>query len=411
MSRRRRVAFVTAAVLSVAPALLLGSGASAAAGGNWWFQATGADQAQAAGWTGKGVKVAVIDSQITPSAPVFQGADLSVDSTPLCTNAGASVTTTDPNIYHGSDVTALLIGNGGGPDSVKGIAPSAEVTFYGYGIPDKSQCQYSSAGSAYAVALTAAVNGGAKIVTTSVGTSNDDARTQAAVAYALAKGVILLAATANSDDVASQAFPWSYNGVVSVNATDESQKLQLQGGAGSDADVQPDTTIVAPGVGIADALETGYTNDGSSLAAPLVAGMLADVWQKYPKATGNQLVQSLIRNATPGAGSEGYGHGVASLSKMLAVDPTQYPDVNPLMDKSSGEPSAAEVKAAGAPAKTATATASPKASASAQAAGSDSAQDTLIGVVVVVVVLVFGGIAALIIFLVRRSRRLSRSIS
>jgi len=70
------------------------------------------------------------------------------------------------------------------------------------------------------------------------------------------------------------------------------------------------------------------------LATPIVAGMLALVASKYPDATGNQLLHSLIANT----GSEEhevrhdsvYGYGIPNLTRMLAVDPTGYPDVNPL---------------------------------------------------------------------------------
>ncbi|MEO5711425.1 MAG: S8 family serine peptidase, partial [Nocardioidaceae bacterium] len=71
---------------------------------------------------------------------------------------------------------------------------------------------------------------------------------------------------------------------------------------------------------------------GTSFAAPIIAGSLALVKSKYPDATGNQLVQQLIHNTSSGkyAWDRDYGFGLVSMSKMLATDPTAWPDVNPL---------------------------------------------------------------------------------
>jgi hypothetical protein len=63
--------------------------------------------------------------------------------------------------------------------------------------------------------------------------------------------------------------------------------------------------------------------------------------QKYPEATGNQLIQSLVRNTwledhELSYDSENYlyGYGEASARHMLRVDPTQYDDVNLLITDS-----------------------------------------------------------------------------
>lgn len=69
--------------------------------------------------------------------------------------------------------------------------------------------------------------------------------------------------------------------------------------------------------------------------------------QRWPDATGNQILQSLIRN-TKGNASSGpkldpehkRGFGIVDPGKLLSVDPAQYPDVNPLLEwavKTSGE--------------------------------------------------------------------------
>ena len=91
---------------------------------------------------------------------------------------------------------------------------------------------------------------------------------------------------------------------------------------------------------------------GSSFAAPLVAGMLAMVKQKYPDATGNQLIQSAIRNTGQKDhdlafdAESGFGYGLAWPAHLLQENPSQYPDENPLLTNDYPQPSDAEIEAA-----------------------------------------------------------------
>jgi len=68
---------------------------------------------------------------------------------------------------------------------------------------------------------------------------------------------------------------------------------------------------------------------------------LALVAQKYPDATSNQLLHSLLENTDRGGRGSGhdatFGFGVVDLRAMLAVDPTVYPDVNPLLSEGTGK--------------------------------------------------------------------------
>ena len=60
--------------------------------------------------------------------------------------------------------------------------------------------------------------------------------------------------------------------------------------------------------------------------------------QKWHDATGNQIIQSLIRNTKSGKGKpvidpeRKRGFGEVDLNALLTVDPTQYKDVNPILE-------------------------------------------------------------------------------
>jgi hypothetical protein len=73
---------------------------------------------------------------------------------------------------------------------------------------------------------------------------------------------------------------------------------------------------------------------GSSGASAIVAGQLALMKQKWPQATGNQLLYSLLRSARHPDGSAVWeprrGFGTTSFETTLTTDPGGYPDVMPI---------------------------------------------------------------------------------
>ncbi|KEP72386.1 hypothetical protein HR12_45780, partial [Microbacterium sp. SUBG005] len=78
---------------------------------------------------------------------------------------------------------------------------------------------------------------------------------------------------------------------------------------------------------------------------------LALAAQKYPDATGDQLVQALLTttNATrhdPTRTEDGYGYGAAWLPTLLSVDATTFPDESPLMNKPVGAPTPEQIDTA-----------------------------------------------------------------
>lgn len=80
------------------------------------------------------------------------------------------------------------------------------------------------------------------------------------------------------------------------------------------------------------------SDGGTSTAAAVLSSYLALAMQKWPDATGNQILQSLVRNTKEGKGKPTIdperkrGFGEADLNALLTVDPTQYKDVNPILE-------------------------------------------------------------------------------
>ncbi|MFG6444368.1 S8 family serine peptidase [Microbacterium sp. P07] len=426
---RAGAAVLAFALVSVSAA----SGPSAfAASGGWWYDTYDIGAVHAQGLTGDGVEVASLGAQINADLPVFAGQNLTVADEVVCADGGAAVSTEPTrSIVHDTTVVAYINGNGTGTGEVRGIAPGAAVSFYANGPASDAGCfpaQYPDDLTTFGWGLQRAVDDGARIVTTST-TSQWSAGDAEAVANAVAKGVIVVVATPNPSTASPSGYPEGYNGVVAASAVDSAGALQVRDDGSPQA--LADTTVVAagselPAVGDWNSAtwDTSLTGTGSSFASPLVAGMLAVVAQRYPEATGNQLIQTLIHNTGvddhPLERDEtgGYGYGAAWLTHMLAVDPTQYPDVNPLMDKSSGAPSDEQVAAAAARdfalpfAETPTADATPSDSfaeygddAAAEPDVGDAAFPALLPIILIVVALIVAGGIILVVVMTNARKK------
>lgn len=172
-----------------------------------------------------------------------------------------------------------------------------------------------------------------------------------AVAYAVDKDVVLVAGTGNSGDrQGAVEHPAAFPGVVAVGAVDRNGLHWAKSSSG------PETTLVAPGADIprASAKSTaghGIAN-GTSDSTAYVSATAALIRAKYPNLSAGQVINRMIRSATPPASGEAvpndrYGHGLLSPARALepnaAVD--GGPRENPLLGRaeSQGAPTAPSV--------------------------------------------------------------------
>ena len=269
-------------------------------------------------------------------------------------------------ITHGTSVVSLIVGNGNGWDGgagIQGIAPGASVTAYMVFYQREGRLGggadicVDDAGKGVDLdkpSIRDAVSSGARIINMSyVDDIGDPSGVRDDILYALRHGVVVVSARDNSvragmyDLVGEPGMNNYFPGEVTVNAVDSAGNLQ------ESSDVMDgNVSVLSPGVGVpsyrsTDSREMDLTGGGTSTAAANLSAYLALVMQRWPDATGNQILQSLIRN-TKGNASSGpkldpehkRGFGIVDPGKLLSVDPAQYPDVNPLLEwavKTSGE--------------------------------------------------------------------------
>ncbi len=418
------------------------------AGGDWYFTRFGVQQAHDQGWTGKGVKVAVIDSVINPDLPFFKDAKLTVREPSFCYDekthkpipaAGSSYDQVQAG--HGTHVAALIVGTGAGypgQEGTRGVAPGASLLHYAVSVGqernvlggDGTLCpdpEGNPDSDVLASAMQEAIDDGAKIISISRAGASSPALV-AAIARAARQGVVVVASLSNKGE-ADDRFLGIANGVVSVQAIHSSGEIQSADGR---LNVDRNVDVAGPGLGIRlqgsgsgpDSWRTQRSGSGTSFATPVVAGFLALVKQKYPQATGNQLIQSLVRNSGDNEHKPEWndrtGYGIVSLTRMLERDPSRYPDKNLLVsDDSNVHPNLAEIAAAdpgGSPSSGPGTSPAKQAGGSSGAASTDATSKTVAAsglsgglLVVLVGVGVLVVVAAVVIAIVVRRRSSKRA--
>ncbi len=284
----------------------------------------GVENEVAAGFTGKGIKIGVIDGPADTSVPELQGANVTVK--PMCT-----FTDSDEGRSHATAMVSILAARG------YGVARGAEIV--NYGIPDSDSVEKGSDCDKGHLddAINAAVADGVRVLSISLGGGDFARRSREAIGGAIARGVVVVVATGNESAQDPADSLASVNGTVGVGASDSNGNFQSFSNYGKGL------AVLAPGdKTVMHLFPSGKLVNawGTSYATPIVAGFVAVTMQRWPGASGNQVVQSLVKTATTGRS----GYPLISPNGLDKTDPAQFPDENPLLDKFPGtEPSAQTV--------------------------------------------------------------------
>ena len=241
--------------------------------------------------TGKGVKIAVVDTGLSSDHHGLRGR---IAETRNFVEGGEASFAKD---LHGTAVAGIIAAQRDDQVGMAGIAPDAEILAV-------KACWYAP-GSAKAVcsswtlakAVDYAVGAGAQILNMSLSGPPDELLRRL-LEKAEQRGVIVVAAAAESAD--APGFPASMSQVIAVVASDADGKVQLP------AWTARTFAIAAPGVDILTTVPAdGYDFlSGSSLAAAHVSGVLALLLEENPKLTASEALELLRSTARPLPGSE-----------------------------------------------------------------------------------------------------------
>ncbi|MEU1754724.1 type VII secretion-associated serine protease mycosin [Micromonospora matsumotoense] len=277
--------------------------------------------------TGRGVTVAVIDSGVDGAHPDLAGQVLpGVD---LVSPAGGDEP--DP-VGHGTTVASLIAGRGDDRRGVVGLAPDARI------LPVRVLDDENRYDDAMIVAkgVRWAVDNGARVINLSLGGSGDSPALAAALDYAFARDVVVVACTGNvaTSTTSKVWYPAREPGVIAVAGLERDSENLWSGSITGHA-----TTLTAPATGLVGARPPSnyWGVQGTSFAAPLVSATAALVRARYPEMSAGDVVNRLLSTAKdigPTGRDDRFGYGLVDPVAALTADvPLIYR--NPLDDNDS----------------------------------------------------------------------------
>ena len=302
------------------------------------------DQVKAKGITGKGVKIALIGGLVDTSAPELAGASI-IDQSP-CKFDPVAQTLTRPTA-----MASVLVSQS------YGVAPGATLMTYGLAGPHyetSGECVDDDGNPKFPLQnlIHQAIEDGAQLIVISTPYVDEEAEGDLsifdleakrimfrnrqelykwAVAHAMANGVPVVASVGDEPQDSTDYSYSALSGVVGVSAIAPDGQLAARSSWG-----QVVTASLGTNVNVRVYPDKNVEKmDCASCAASITTGFLALAREKWPQATGNQLLQLLVRTGKNSGNSwnERTGFGPTDLDAMLSTDPSQFPDENPLPDK------------------------------------------------------------------------------
>lgn len=310
----QRVAAMTAALTVTATPVVITAPTAAAAGEQctypsekyagrpWALQRVLLDELWGQS-TGKGVRVAVIDTGIDIKNPQLKSAvDASKGRNLLRRNLkdkngdkikrGKENGTTD-EVGHGTRVAGIIAARPTKGTGFVGLAPDAKL------IPiQQNDAEGHGTAETLATAIDHAVSAGADVINISQDTANATKPTpilKAAVDRALARNRVIVASAGN-DGVGGNVkptYPASYEGVLAVAASDRNNERAPFSQSGKWVGV------AAPGVDMISTVPLGghCSDNGTSFSAPYVAGVAALIKSKHMDWTPRQITAQIKQTA------------------------------------------------------------------------------------------------------------------
>jgi subtilisin family serine protease len=257
--------------------------------------------------TGKGITVAVIDSEVDKRHTELQGA---------ISNELDTLSVKEPPHFHGTAMAGAIVSR----DRLMGVAPGARII----AVRAFGEASHNSEGTTISIIMGVAwaVGQGAKVINMSFAGPRDP-MLERAVKTAREQGVILVAAAGNAGPRSPPLYPGADPNVIAVTATD----VRDRGFRG--ANQGPQLSVAAPGVEIlAPAPEENYQmSTGTSIATAHVSGVVALMLERNPKLTPYDVRKILEETATdlgPRGKDAQFGWGLVNPEKALQAVDARY---------------------------------------------------------------------------------------
>ena len=224
------------------------------------------------------------------------------------------------DLSHGSHVAGIIAAKLNNSKGIAGVCPNCKIMTIKANVPGYDKFYTSSlvAGIEYATQM------GANIINMSLGgpLSSKDALHQAAIQTAMSANIVTVAAAGNekSNMDNTPVSPASFPEVIAVSATNGTEFDSSYSNFGSAI------WVSAPGTNIASTI-TGSDHaygsmDGTSMAAPVVSGVIGLLKSLQPRLTVAK-VKTLLQNYSDDLGAPGkdtrYGYGFINAYRLLTA--------------------------------------------------------------------------------------------
>ncbi|MEG3435789.1 S8 family serine peptidase [Pannus brasiliensis CCIBt3594] len=275
---------------------------------DWGVNLVNAPEAWARGYTGQGIIVAVLDTgvdrnhvdlrdNIWTNSDEIAGNGIDDDGNGYVDDvygwnfANGNNNTLDYN-GHGTHVSGTIAGANNGI-GVTGVAYNARIM--------PVQVLDSSGSGSYtsvALGIRYAVDNGARVINMSLGGGSTNSEVQSALQYASSRGVIVVMAAGNSGGAApgypaNNATTWG----LAIGAVDSNNNMaSFSNRAGTNSSMM---YVTAPGVNVYSTLPNNSygSYNGTSMATPHVAGVVALMLQANPALTDAQVREMITATA------------------------------------------------------------------------------------------------------------------
>jgi membrane-anchored mycosin MYCP len=268
--------------------------------------------------TGKGVRVAVIDSGVDASHPQLRG-QVSAGRDFLHNDATAR----QDCVGHGTAVASIIAARRVANTGFQGLAPDATIVPIRVSeqkeIGENEQPTDAQASPhRFAQAIRFAVDTAeVQVINLSLVMSANNDEVADAVQHAVNAGVIVVAAAGNHATEGNPTpYPAAYGGVIGVAATTAEGTRAAYSQHGDYVDI----AAIGDQVTVAGRHAGHHLDQGTSFAAPFVSATVALLKQRYPDASADEILRRLTATADPAPGggySEEYGHGLLNPYRAL----------------------------------------------------------------------------------------------
>ncbi|MEV6414754.1 S8 family serine peptidase [Kribbella sp. NPDC051718] len=290
----------------------------------------GAPVAWKAGFTGKGVKVAVLDSGYDATHPDFKDRVIATKGFTADQDGNVDENDVVDRVGHGTHTASTVAGTGAASQGkYKGVAPGADLMI-GKVCGDRN-CE----SSAMIAGMQWAATSGAKVVNMSIGggpSDGTDILSETINELTASTGTLFVVSAGNfgaAQTVSTPAAADAALAVASVTKSDTHSEFSSQGPRVGDLSVKPD--ISAPGSHIVAAraantplapfaINDSYADlSGTSMAAPHVAGAAALLAQQHPDWKAPELKSALMGSSVGLADQGIYTQGAGRVDLAQAI--------------------------------------------------------------------------------------------